>query len=161
MADYFYGFRGGVAKSPSCKLYPGRGGFTKYAHFLPLSHPFTASVVAKLFMNQVYRLHGLPSVIATNIDRVFTSSFWKELFRLAGVELHMSTSYHPQSDGHTERLIQTMETFFAVLCQCLSVQMDSLASLGRVLIQQLPSFCYRDDTFCSPLWSCPTTVWHC
>lgn len=61
--------------------------FTKYGHFLPLLHPFTAASVAKLFLNNVYRLHGLPSVIVSDRDRIFTSHFWKELFRLADVSL--------------------------------------------------------------------------
>ena len=85
--------------------------FTKYAHFLTLLHPFTAAAVAKVFLNNVYRLHGLPTVIISYRDRVFTSLFWKELFRLADVSLQMSSSYHPQSDGQTERLNQSMETF--------------------------------------------------
>lgn len=84
---------------------------TKYGHFVPLRHPFTVVVVAKAFMSNVYKLHGLPSVIISDRDKVFTSTLWQELFKLAGVELHMSTSYHPQSDGQTERLNQTVETF--------------------------------------------------
>lgn len=85
--------------------------FTKYAHFIPLLHPFTAASVAKVFMQQVYRLHGMPKAIVSDRDRIFTSLFWKELFSLADVQLRMSSSYHPQSDGQTERLNQTMETF--------------------------------------------------
>lgn len=84
---------------------------TKYAHFIPLLHPFSAYVVAKAFMNNVYKLHGLPSVLVSDRDSIFLSKLWQDLFKLAGVELHMSTSYHPQSDGQTERLNQTMETF--------------------------------------------------
>lgn len=90
--------------------------FTKYRHFIALHHPFTASVVAKLFMNHVYRLHGMPSAIVSDRDRIFTSKFWSELFRLADVKLQLSSSYHPQSDGQTERLNQTMENFSPVLC---------------------------------------------
>jgi len=85
--------------------------FTKYGHFLPFLHPFTAAVVAKLFLNNVYRLHGLPTTIISDRDRIFTSQFWRELFYLGDVSLQMSSSYHPQSDGQTERLNQTMETF--------------------------------------------------
>ena len=85
--------------------------FTKYGHFLPLWHPFTAFRVAKLFLNNVYRLHGLPSAIISDRDQIFTSNLCRELFRLADVTLQMSSSYHPQSDGQTERLNQTMETF--------------------------------------------------
>jgi hypothetical protein len=47
--------------------------FTKYAHFLSLKHPYTATFVAKLFMDQVYRLHGMPTSIVSDRDRVFTS----------------------------------------------------------------------------------------
>lgn len=57
--------------------------FTKYAHFMPLQNPFTAFTVAKLFMQHVYRLHGMPLAIISDRDRVFTSNLWRELFRLA------------------------------------------------------------------------------
>lgn len=93
--------------------------FSKFGHFIPLKHPFTASVVAKAFMQQVYRLHGMPSVIVSDRDRIFTSQLWKHLFSLADVSLHMSSAYHPQSDGQTERLNQCLETFlrcFAHAC---------------------------------------------
>jgi hypothetical protein len=56
--------------------------FTKYGHFIPLHHPFTASTIAKVFLNNVYKLHGMPSVIVSDRDRVFTSNFWRELFKL-------------------------------------------------------------------------------
>jgi hypothetical protein len=85
--------------------------FTKCGHFIPLHHPFSAASVAKAFMNQVYRLHGLPTTIVSDRDSIFTSLFRKELFRLADVTLQMSSSYHSQTDGQTERLNQTMETF--------------------------------------------------
>lgn len=78
--------------------------FSKYSHFLPLKHPFTAAVVAKVFMQQIYRLHGLTLAIISDRDRIFTSQFWKSLFSLAEVTLNMSTAYHPQSDGQTERV---------------------------------------------------------
>lgn len=85
--------------------------FTKYAHFLPLRHPFIAADIAKLFMHHIYKLHGLPGTIVMDRDRIFTSHFWKELFHLANMELNMSSSYHLKSDGQTEHLNQTMETY--------------------------------------------------
>lgn len=85
--------------------------FTKYCHFLPLAHPFSAQVVAKLFFDNIYKLHGLPDSIVSDRDRVFTSGFWQELFKLSKVSLCMSSSYHPQSDGQTERVNQCLETF--------------------------------------------------
>lgn len=93
--------------------------FLKYAHFILLAHPFTALTVAKLFLQHVYRLHGLPSSTISNRDRVFTSQLWPELFCLADVSLKMSTTYHPQTDGQTERVNQCMKTFlrcFANAC---------------------------------------------
>lgn len=85
--------------------------FTKYAHFLPLHHPYTAASVAKVFIQQVYKLHGLPVAIVSDRDKIFTSNLWQDLFDRAGVELRMSSSYHPQSYGQTERVNQCMETY--------------------------------------------------
>jgi len=84
---------------------------SKYSHFLSLKHQFSAASIAKLFHNQVYRLHGMPLSIISDHDRVFTSKFWQELFRLANVRLNMSSAYHPQSDGQTKRVNQCLETF--------------------------------------------------
>jgi len=46
--------------------------FSKFSHFVPLKHPFTAATVAKLFIDQVYRLRGMPKVIISDRDRIFT-----------------------------------------------------------------------------------------
>jgi hypothetical protein len=73
--------------------------YSKYAHFLALRHPFTAAIVAQLLMDQIYRLHSLPFAIISDCDRVFTSKVWQLLFQMAGMELHMSSSYHPQTNG--------------------------------------------------------------
>lgn len=69
--------------------------FSKYAHFVALSHPYTAISVAKIFLDHVVKLHGLPQSIVTDRDPVFTSIFWTELFKLLGVDLNFSSAYHP------------------------------------------------------------------
>jgi hypothetical protein len=51
--------------------------FSKYGHFIPLLHPFTAAKVARIFLDNIYKLHGLPSNIISDRDRVFTSNFWQ------------------------------------------------------------------------------------
>ncbi|KAK4394127.1 Transposon Ty3-G Gag-Pol polyprotein [Sesamum angolense] len=76
----------------------------KYSHFIALKHPYTATSVAKVFFDNMYKLHELPVSIVTDRDRLFTSRFWKELFTLSGVSLDMSSAYHPQSDGQTKRI---------------------------------------------------------
>lgn len=73
--------------------------FTKYAHFVILRHPFTAAIVANAFMNTVYKLYGLPNIIISDRDRIFTSRLWQELFKMSDTTLHMRSAYHPQTDG--------------------------------------------------------------
>lgn len=73
--------------------------FSKYAHFVPLAHPFTAFQVAQAFISNIFKLHGLPQSIISDRDRIFTSSIWWELFWLVNTQLHMSLMYHPQTDG--------------------------------------------------------------
>lgn len=75
--------------------------FSKYAHFILLAHPCTASSLAGVFFHEVIHLHGMPSSIISDSDPVFTSDFWTKLFQLASVRLHISLTFHPQSDGQT------------------------------------------------------------
>ena len=62
-------------------------------------------------MDNVVKLHGLPSTIVTDRDTVFLSHFWKELFKLYKVNLQLSIAYHPQTDGQTERVNQCLEMY--------------------------------------------------
>jgi len=68
--------------------------FSKFAHFIPLKHPYSAASVARVFLDNIYKLHGLPVAIISDCDKVFTSKFWQLLFQLAGTDLRMSTAYH-------------------------------------------------------------------
>ena len=71
----------------------------KYVHFVLVFHPYNVAKIASLYMQNIFKLHGTPTSIVSDRDATFTSLFWFELFRLQGIDLAMSSAYHPQSDG--------------------------------------------------------------
>jgi hypothetical protein len=83
----------------------------KYAHFCALQHPFTTSTVDQIFMDQALKIHGMPHSIVYDHDPTFTSNFWQELYKLQGTQLHLSTAYHPRTDGETEVVNKCLETY--------------------------------------------------
>ena len=76
--------------------------FSKYCHFIPLAHPYSAESVAQAFFHDIVRLHGVPQSMVSYRDPVFTSTFWRELMRLVGTRLHMMMAFHPRSNGQSE-----------------------------------------------------------
>ncbi|XP_050378569.1 uncharacterized protein LOC126795878, partial [Argentina anserina] len=82
---------------------------TKSAHFLPVSMKYSVDVLGKLYVDEVVRLHGAPVSIVSDRDARFTSKFWGGLQKAMGTTLDMSTAFHPQTDGQTERVNQVME----------------------------------------------------
>lgn len=103
---------------------------TKFAHFIPRKHPYTAMTVSQLFVDNVVKLHGLPSTIVIDRDSIFVSSFWKHLFKVYRVNLTLSTAYHPQTDGQTERVNQCLEMYL----RCSGQDAQEPRSLGCHLL---------------------------
>ena len=67
---------------------------TKHSHFFSHSHPFKLSTVAATFMEKVQKFHGVPEIIVSDRDPIFTGNFWTELFSCLGNQLIHSSSYH-------------------------------------------------------------------
>ncbi|KAE8720380.1 CDPK-related protein kinase [Hibiscus syriacus] len=77
--------------------------FTKYTHFLPLSHPYTAMEVAHLYLDHIFKLHGQPNMAISDRDKTFISLFWHDLMKQLGTSTFYSTAYLPKTDGQTEQ----------------------------------------------------------
>ena len=84
---------------------------TKYAIMIPFKETYKANQLGFILLDRLIRDHGIPESITSDRDRLFTSSYWRTLVSAIGTKLKMSTAYHPETDGQTERTNQTMETF--------------------------------------------------
>ncbi|CAA7023600.1 unnamed protein product [Microthlaspi erraticum] len=82
---------------------------TKVAHLLAVRDSDKVETLAELNINQIVKLHGVPADIVSDRDPRFTAAFWKALQGEMGTELNLSTAFHPETDGHTERTIRTLE----------------------------------------------------
>ena len=82
---------------------------TKSDHFIPVKVTYNAEKLAKLYISEVVRLNGVPLSIISDRGTQFTSKFWKTLHAELGTRLHLSTAFHPQTDGQSERTIQVLE----------------------------------------------------
>ena len=82
---------------------------TKSAHFLPIKETYKMERLTRIYLKEVVRLHGVPISIISDRDSIFTSRFWQSLQKALGTQLDISTAYHPQVDGQSERTIQTLE----------------------------------------------------
>ncbi|KAF1313538.1 reverse transcriptase, partial [Globisporangium splendens] len=83
--------------------------FSKMVHLAPVSDKISAEMTAKVFVDVVFRLHGLPSEIVSDRDTRFTSRFWRTLLGILDTKLSMSTAAHPETDGQTERVNRVLE----------------------------------------------------
>jgi transposase InsO family protein len=82
--------------------------FTGMVHLIPTNTRISAGDVARIYIKEIVRLHGVPESIVSDRDSKFNSEFWREISSSLGQRLLMSTAYHPQTDGSSERGIQTM-----------------------------------------------------
>ncbi|KAK8623011.1 hypothetical protein V6N13_117907 [Hibiscus sabdariffa] len=85
---------------------------TKFPHFIPVLINYTVDKLAKLYISKIVRWHGVPLSIISDRDPKLTSRFWKALQDALGTSLNFNTTFHPQTDGQSERVIQILEDMF-------------------------------------------------
>jgi hypothetical protein len=90
---------------------------TGMVHLIPIRTDTTAKELSWIYIRELVRLHGLPSSIVSDRDSKFTSAWWRELHRVLGAKLLMSTSFHPQTDGTVERMNRSIGQIFRSVIQ--------------------------------------------
>jgi hypothetical protein len=112
---------------------------SKRAHFLATRDNDDAVATTRTFLDNIFKLHGMPRSITLDQDGCFVSTFWKKLCGLLGTKLRMSTTKHPQTDGQSERTIQTLEEYLRSFISYNQKDWDQKLSLAE--------FAYNASTF--------------
>jgi hypothetical protein len=120
--------------------------FTKMGHFIPCRKTITAPELAKLFLTNIFRLHGLPLDIVSDRGSVFTAQFWRALTSSLNIQQNLSSAFHPESDGQTERVNQVLEQYLRCYVDYQQTNWPQLLPLAE--------FCYNNSEHsslkCSP-----------
>jgi len=98
---------------------------SKQAHFIPTHTTVTVEGAARLFLHQVWKLHGLPKYVVSDCGPQFIARFTRELYQLLGIKLASSTAWHPQTDGQTERVNQELDQYLRLQCSNLVTKSSS------------------------------------
>jgi hypothetical protein len=114
---------------------------TKLAHFTPCSKLITTEETTQSILDGIVQLHGLPEEIVSDRGPQFTSKFWRCLFELLGIDIRLSSAFHPKTNGQTEWTNQTLEQYLR--CTVSYQQDDRLALLSQV------EFAYNNTTHAS------------
>lgn len=104
---------------------------TKLVRCIPTTTTVTAPEVAELFIDHIVRFYGLPQQIVSDRDSKFTSAFWQSLFKSLGTKLSMSSAYHPQTDGQSERSNQTVEQILRCYVSAYNTDWDKHLALAE------------------------------
>jgi hypothetical protein len=105
--------------------------FTKMAHYVPCNKSITAEETALLWVDRVYRHHGIPDHIISDRGTQFVSEFWDNFLRELGIEPRLSTSFHPETDGQTERINSILNQYLRIYCNFLQNNWVQLLPLAE------------------------------
>ena len=104
---------------------------TKMSHFVPCHKTTTAPEFTKILLDHVICLHGIPDSIVSDRGSIFTSQFWTALSKSMNLTRRLSTAFHPQTDGQTERMNQTVEQYLRIYCNYHQDDWSELLSLAE------------------------------
>ena len=88
----------------------------KAAQFMVLHHPYSVADVVQCFMDNVFKLYGFPDSITSGRDPIFVNRFWQEFMAYQGVQVQLSTAYHPQTNEQSEVVNRCLETYLRCMC---------------------------------------------
>jgi len=106
--------------------------FTKYAEMIPFRNDYTAVQLGYVILDRLIRYHGIPRSIISDRDKLFTSNYWTTLIAAIGTKRKLSTAYHPQTDGQTERTNRTMKTYLRIYSNQLQNNWVSLLPMAQL-----------------------------
>jgi len=105
--------------------------FTKMCHLIPCTKTTTSPEFARMLLDHVIRLHGIPESIVSDRGSIFTSQFWTALSKFLNLGKRLSTAFHPQTDGQTEKMNQTVEQYLRIYCNYQQDDWSNLLSLAE------------------------------
>ncbi|PNH26348.1 hypothetical protein BJF96_g10337 [Verticillium dahliae] len=120
---------------------------TKYSYFLPYKATGTAEDLAYVFLRNIVGQHGLPKELVSDRDKLFTSNFWKSLIAQLGAKHKLSTAFHPQTDGQTERTNQTLEQYLRCYINYQQDDWVTLLPIAQFAYNSSPSESTKESPF--------------
>ncbi|GJR35801.1 putative reverse transcriptase domain-containing protein [Tanacetum coccineum] len=127
---------------------------TKSAHFLAIREDYSTEKLAKIYVDEIVARHGVPVSIISDRDGRFTSRCWQTVQKALGTRLDMSTVYHPQTDGQSERTIQTLEDMLRACVMNFGCSWD----VHLPLVEFSYNNSYHSSIRCAPFEACPEEV---
>ena len=104
---------------------------TKQVHFVATHTVVLAEGAVRLFLNHIWKLHGLPHAVVSDRGPQFVADFMHELYRILGIKVAASTAYHPQTDGQTECINQELEQYIRLFTNQRQDNWDKLLSMAE------------------------------